>query len=364
MSTPNASILVGDCRDLLKKLPSESVQAVVTSPPYWGLRDYESISWTGGKKNCEHQNAKPKEKVAIEVSKKNKNKTQRVCSCGAVGLDSAVGGEYSPDEYVEQLCLTFDEVHRVLKNDGTLWLNLGDTYATKDIRNTDGSVIKRKNLLGMPWRVALALQSRGWILRQDIIWAKPNAMPENIKDRFTNSHEHIFLFSKSQKYYFDSESVKEDAFTSGKRFPNAERRALGIPSRYGAKGAAYYGISGFGVSESGKRIKRDVWNVSTKPYKGAHFAVYPPDLIETCILAGTKEDDFVLDPFNGSGTTGLVSLNLKRNYLGLEISRKYAALSKSRIKSKTATSKVSVLQKISTKKMQEFFASHRNESKS
>ena len=178
MVTPSATILVGDCRDLLKKIPSESIQAVVTSPPYWGLRDYESISWAGGQKNCEHQNAKPKAKAETAESKRQKNKTQRVCSCGAAGIDSAVGGEYSPDEYVEQLCLIFDEIHRVLKSDGTLWINLGDTYATKDIRNSDGLVIKRKNLLGMPWRVALALQSRGWILRQDIIWVKPNAMPE------------------------------------------------------------------------------------------------------------------------------------------------------------------------------------------
>lgn len=329
------------------------MQAVVTSPPYWGLRDYESISWTGGQQNCEHQNAKPKAKATTAETKRQKNKTQRVCSCGAVGIDSAVGGEYSPDEYVEQLCLIFDEIRRVLKADGTLWLNLGDTYATKDIRNADGSVIKRKNLLGIPWRVALALQRRGWILRQDIIWAKPNAMPENVKDRFTNSHEHIFLFSKSQKYYFDAESVKEDALTSGKRFPNSERRALGIPSRYGAKGAAYYGISGFGVSESGKRNKRDVWNVSTKPFRGAHFAAYPQDLIETCILAATKESDFVLDPFSGSGTTGLVSLKLRRNYLGLEISKKYGTLSRRRIKAEVADIDVRLHHNISQIKMEE-----------
>ena len=351
MLSPSATILVGDCRGTLKKIPSESIQAVVTSPPYWGLRDYQSVAWTGGLAECEHQNAKivEKEKTSKGVSKENR----RVCSCGAVGSDSAVGGEYSPDEYVEQLSLIFDEIHRVLKKDGTVWLNLGDTYATRNMRNRDGSVLLRKNLLGMPWRVALALQSRGWILRQDIIWEKPNAMPENVKDRFTNSHEHIFMFSKSQKYYFDLDSVKEEASTSGKRFPNSERRALGIPSRYGAKGAAYYGISGFGVDESGKRIKRDVWKVSTKPYKGAHFAVYPPDLIETCILAATKENDFVLDPFNGAGTTGLVSLTLKRNYLGLEISREYADLSKQRMKDEPDTANVKCFSSITVEKLQE-----------
>jgi len=347
MNSASVSILIGDCRLALRSLPDESVQAVVTSPPYWGLRDYESITWKGGARNCDHQNAQIYRQESTGSAQKDKLKNKRVCSCGAVGDDLSIGGEYSPEEYVNQLCNVFDEIWRVLRQDGTVWLNLGDTYAPKNIKDPrNGVVIKRKNLLGMPWRVALALQSRGWILRQDIIWSKPNAMPENIKDRFTNSHEHVFMLSKSQKYFFDINSVKEEAVTTGKRFPNAERRALGIPSRYGAKGAAYYGISGFGVDESGKRIKRDVWNVSTKPFKGAHFALYPPELIETCVLAATKEGDFVLDPFSGAGTTGLVSLNLKRNYIGIEISKKYANLSKKRIEAEVKNAEVAVFSSI------------------
>lgn len=296
-----ADIIVGDCRDTLKTLPDQSVQCVVTSPPYWGLRDY--------------------------------------------GVDDQIGQESDPYQFVEELCQVFDEVWRVLKDDGTLWLNLGDSYVgtgskgeLKDPKNPDGrngqtvalnnkvDGLKRKDLVGIPWRVAFALQARGWYLRQDIIWAKPNAMPESVTDRCVKSHEYIFLLSKSASYYFDHEAIKEDATTE----PVArDKHAEGYQADY-AKGDRFSaGKRVFGAD--GKRNKRDVWTVNTRPYTGAHFATYPAELITPCILAGTQTGDLVLDPFNGSGTTGEVALKHGRNYIGLELNPDYAKLAEHRI---------------------------------
>lgn len=265
----NAEILNGDVRQALSVLPDQSVQTVITSPPYWGLRDYNSVG--------------------------------------------QLGQEDTPYEFIENLVEIFRDVRRVLKDNGTVWLNLGDTYVGtghkgehKDPKYANGrngqqialnnkvEGLKSKDLIGIPWRVAFALQADGWYLRSDIIWHKPNVMPESVKDRPTKSHEYIFLLSKSPKYFYDNEAVREDSL-------------------------------------DGKRNRRSVWSVKTKPFKGAHFAVYPPELIEPCVLAGTQPNDTVLDIFSGSGTTGVVALKNNRNYIGIEINPDYAKLSENRI---------------------------------
>ena len=313
MTFNTARILVGDNRDTLASLETGSFQTCVTSPPYWGLRDY----------NNENQ----------------------------------IGLEQTPQEYVDQLCLVFDQVWRVLADDGTLWLNLGDSYAAqrggsyqpaetlaggtsgvaKDgsktnrgrgegyspARNASAIGLKHKDLVGIPWRVAFALQARGWFLRSEIIWHKPNPMPESVTDRPTKSHEHIFLMSKAPKYYYDHEAIKED--TKGDW--GTRDRTHG---KYHNEGTGLQPHSGLNKAYD-RANKRDVWSVPTRPYTGAHFAVYPPALIEPCILAGSREGDTVLDPFSGSGTTGVVALRNGRNYVGTEVNPEYAKLSQRRI---------------------------------
>jgi DNA modification methylase len=300
-----AEILVGDNRTTLKTLASGSVQTCITSPPYWGLRDY--------------------------------------------GEDEQIGMEKTPEQFVEELCKVFDEVWRVLADDGTLWLNLGDSYsgsgkgpsgnlgAKHDERNMehkhsaivpDG--LKPKDLVGIPWRVAFALQARGWYLRQDIIWAKPNPMPESVTDRCTKSHEYIFLLTKSAKYYYNNESIREplsevtiqrDKYT--RQVKDGNKSAV----------AGVYAVDHTKDSKSNPngRNKRSVWNVATKPYREAHFATYPAELILPCVLAGSKDGDTVLDPFSGSGTTGVVALTNNRNYIGCELNPEYAQMSLNRI---------------------------------
>jgi len=315
-----ARVLVGDVRNRLATVEAGSVQTCVTSPPYWGLRDY--------------------------------------------GNDGQIGLEGSPEEFVEALCLVFDEVWRVLADDGTLWLNLGDSYKpagnsstkkgfneryfgrkpTTDKQGADeGHVdrsqfnadgVKPKDLVGIPWRVAFALQARGWFLRSEIIWHKPNPMPESVTDRPTKSHEHIFLLAKSAKYFYDHEAIKEPVAES-----SLERAKYAFHSDApSTKNNALGDKQGIHVDEMGTRFvnpsgrnKRDVWTVPTKGYDGAHFAVYPTALIEPCILAGSREGDTVLDPFSGSGTTGVVALRNGRNYLGCELNSEYAELSRKRI---------------------------------
>jgi DNA modification methylase len=301
-----AELIIGDNRQALKELPDASVQTVVTSPPYWGLRDY--------------------------------------------GHDNQIGLEQSPDDFIEQLCVVFDEVWRVLKDDGTIWVNLGDSYsamrdskaspdslrtgegtrvgsaANRNPENLRKAGLKHKDLVGIPWRFAFAMQARGWYLRSDIIWHKPNPMPESVTDRPTKSHEYIFLMTKSPRYYYDHEAIKEDAiWAEEKRAGKGRLHYDG--KRQGEKGT---GQENF-VSIVDKRNKRSVWQVNVKGYKEAHFATYPTELIEPCILAGSKEGDTVLDPFSGSGTTGEVALKHGRNYVGLELNPEYAAISEKRI---------------------------------
>lgn len=299
-------ILQGDCLETLKTLDAGIVQICVTSPPYYGLRDY--------------------------------------------GMDAQIGLEETPDAYVDKLVRVFREVKRVLKDDGTLWLNLGDSYCNtngfarakqewqqkgrndapandRDLSSLHAAGYKTKDLLGIPWMVAFALRADGWYLRSDIIWHKPNPMPESVRDRPTKSHEYIFLLSKNKRYYYDADAIAEPSAWAGD--PRAGYGRLHYRGkREGQKGT---GQENF-VSISETRNKRSVWTVTTKPYSGAHFATFPPDLIEPCILAGSKAGDVVLDPFNGSGTTGAVALKHHRDYIGCELNPEYIELTNQRIK--------------------------------
>ena len=302
-----AKILVGDVRARLKDIETGSVQTCVTSPPYWGLRDY--------------------------------------------GNDGQIGLETTIAEYVNNMVEVFREVKRTLRDDGTLWLNLGDSYASfrdgKAVPDTTrgdslgtlvskglaknrmattfiGTNIKHKDLVGIPWRVAFALQEAGWYLRQDIIWAKPNPMPESVKDRCTKSHEYVFLLSKSPKYYFDNEAIKEPTVTRDNT--NRDRDSSKLNNTPGRTRMA-----GLKTNNYDMRNKRDVWTLTTKPFKGAHFAVMPEALVEPCILAGSRGGDTVLDPFAGSGTVGVVALREGRKFIGAELNPEYAAMAVERI---------------------------------
>lgn len=334
------TVLQGDALTKLRELPDESVQCCVTSPPYWGLRDYGTAEWDGGNDGCDH-------KYSVT------SPYNEVCGkCGAKRIDSQLGLEKTPEEYVAKMVEIFREVRRVLRKDGTLWLNLGDTYNSRldgshggwngdaydkgknpqkvDWRgptNSWSGTIKRlapKNLVGIPWKIAFALQDDGWILRQDIIWAKPNPMPESVTDRCTKSHEYMFLLSKSSRYFYDAEAIKEVAEYGRSEWSGnktTETYALGTSDRNPARGSNTV-IPGDG----GTRNKRSVWTVATAPYPDAHFATYPPDLIKPCVTAGTKHGDVVLDPFGGSGTTGMVAIELGRKAILIELNPKYAAL--------------------------------------
>lgn len=351
-----AEILVGDALKGLQQLPDGGVRTCVTSPPYWGLRDYGTGNWVGGDPACSHRRESKKSDKTITG---HKNFTEMLgvgdaiykseCPrCGAVREDEQLGLEATPQEFVENLCKIFDEVWRVLADDGTVWVNLGDSYTNGGMSNpsakstlgggknrgaADYSIarkipagLKSKDLVGIPWRFAFAMQDRGWYLRQDIIWAKPNPMPESVTDRCTKSHEYIFLFSKQPRYFFDHEAIKEEALTE----PSArDKNAEGYQADYPKGDRFSPGERVFGAD--GKKNKRSVWTVGVASYKEAHFAVYPSALIEPCIKAGSAEGDTVLDPFSGSGTTGEVALKLGRNYVGCELNPDYAKLSERRI---------------------------------
>lgn len=335
-------VRVGDCLESLRTLPDQSVHCCVTSPPYFGLRDY--------------------------------------------GVDGQIGLEDTPDAFVARLVEVFREVRRALRDDGTLWLNLGDSYANdgKWGGSTGGKAtaalhgktgigrrklhtgLKPKELIGIPWRVAFALQEDGWYLRQEIIWHKPNPMPESVRDRCTKAHEQIFLLSKSPRYYFDSEAIKEPVAEStvarlsqatlaqqagSNRVPGktngamkavvneASRKALrsDIESRHRSK---IPGGQSLCAEPSALRNRRSVWTVTTKPFKGAHFATFPPDLIEPCILAGCPVGGTVLDPFGGSGTTAGVALKHGRKAILCELNPEYAAMIPARIKAISGVSEM------------------------
>lgn len=339
-------ILTGDCRDVLKTLPDESVHCVVTSPPYFGLRDY--------------------------------------------GVSGQIGLEESPDAFVAEMVAVFEEVRRALRSDGTCWVNLGDSYATSGGLNTTphmgamfadrtrgqevvsrskrlprgegrwgggnnkaAGLLKPKDLIGIPWRVAFALQAAGWWLRQDIIWHKPNPMPESVADRCTKSHEYLFLLTKSARYHYDAEAVLEPVSpntharmaqdvasqkgservpgkTNGtmkavlRKHPKSVEAGLGIKSNESFHGATLGAVD--------QRNKRSVWTVPTQPFKEAHFATFPPELVEPCIKAGCPAGGVVLDPFGGAGTVGLVADRLQRDAILIELNPEYAAMAERRIR--------------------------------
>lgn len=273
----------GDCREIMRRWTGDGVkvQNCVTSPPYFGLRDY--------------------------------------------GHPGQIGLEQTPEEYIAAMVEVFRCVRDVLADDGTLWLNLGDSYGSG------------KQLLGVPWLVALALQVDGWILRQDIIWHKPNPMPESVRDRCTKAHEYIFLLSKSERYFFDSDAMKEQAV--GVPAGNKARKpagARGMPNS-DPKNPNDGVASGVPWAGGETRNRRSVWTVATRPYKGAHFATFPPALIEPCILAGSRPGDIVLDPFMGSGTTAAVAIQHGRQYLGCELNPEYGSLQEQRIEQEKNT---------------------------
>ena len=296
-------ILFGDCRETLKQFPRGSAQMCVTSPPYYGLRDYG-------------------------------------------GEDNQIGMEQSPEDYVNEMVQVFREVRDVLADDGVLWLNIGDSYynyrsdgnypkqsvsktrqdlpQSTPVRGNKLKGLKEKDLIGIPWMLAFALRADGWYLRQDIIWHKPNPMPESVKDRCTKSHEYIFLLSKNQNYYYDNEAIKEPV----KQDWGTRDRTKG---KYHNPGTGLQPHSGLTKSYDRKN-KRSVWTVNKKPYKGAHFATYPEELIEPCILAGSREGDTILDPFMGSGTTAYVARKHDRHYIGCELHEDYGSLIQKRIK--------------------------------
>lgn len=340
-------VVYGDCKQALKEWAATGVevQTCITSPPYWGLRDY--------------------------------------------GAEGQLGLERTPEEYISKMVEVFREVKRVLRDDGTLWLNIGDSYAgswgaqsrpngndikstigggsmlsarqimahpkrtlTGSLKNTPG--IKAKDLVGIPWMLAFALRADGWYLRQDIIWSKPNPMPESVRDRCTKAHEYLFLLTKSDRYYFDGDAIAEplagssverlsqltlDLQVGSDRVPgktNGNMKAV-MPRCYKGstftRGKTAKENVGQGLrSELTKRNRRSVWTVTTKPYKGAHFATFPHDLISPCILAGSRPNDIVLDPFMGSGTTAMVALRHGRRYLGCELNSDYKKLIEGRIK--------------------------------
>jgi DNA modification methylase len=325
-------VLMGDCMKSMQSLKPKSVQCCVTSPPYFGLRDYGTGTWVGGDPDCPHRRTTKIGKTVPTITGHQamhehgnavgdaiyKTKCPK---CGAVREDKQIGLEETPEEFVDKLVEVFREVKRVLKDDGTLWLNIGDSYAIY----SEGA-LKQKDLIGIPWRLAFALQADGWYLRQDIIWHKPNPMPESVQDRCTKSHEYIFLLSKSPKYYYDNEAIKENAETDP---ITRDKMGEGYQADY-YKGKRF--SEGERVWGSNKKNKRSVWQVALKPYKEAHFATYPADLIEPCILAGSKMGDTILDPFGGSGTTAGVALKHGRKAILCELNENYEDLIDARIR--------------------------------
>lgn len=302
--TQQHRILVGDCIEMMRTLPDQSVHTCITSPPYFGLRDY--------------------------------------------GVDGQIGLESSPREFIESLVAVFREVRRVLRDDGTLWVNMGDSYSNggrtwrapdkksegraMETRPDDG--LKPKDLLGMPWRLAFALQDDGWYLRQDIVWAKPNPMPESVRDRCTKAHEYLFLLSKSPRYYFDQDAIREPARAQATPESASRRNSFARETKYADAEhgqTAQHRAGRDDVDYDETRNKRSVWTVATASFKGAHFATFPPDLIRPCVLAGSPRGGMVLDPFGGAGTTALVAMQEGRQSVICELNPEYAALARQRL---------------------------------
>ena len=348
-------ILEGCALKRSQGLEDKIVNCCVTSPPYFGLRDYKTPpSVWGGDSACEHVWTAvikhrsgggpqvPQSKWAAcgdAVVGAQRDSVSNFCECGA--WLGCFGLEPTPELYIEHAVAIFREIRRVLRDDGTLWLNIGDSYASDDKwggttggKHANGlhgeqigrmkryTGLKSKDLVGIPWMLAFALRADGWYLRQDIIWAKPNPMPESVIVRCTKAHEYLFLLTKSAKYYFDHEAIKEPAVQAGR--VRADKMG-------GNKGDVVNHSPGAVFNGAETRNRRSVWSVATSPFPEAHFATFPPKLIEPCILAGCPENGTVLDPFAGSGTTGLVALRHKRNFIGIELNPEYIAMANNRI---------------------------------
>ncbi len=383
MGIPVNQILVGHAAGTLAKLPAGWASCCVTSPPYWGLRDYLTNPVVfGGLESCEHdwnELRKPAANGArdtmVGVTKNFHSATRRVTtstSCTKCGAwRGQLGLEPTPAMYVEHLVEIMREVRRALRDDGTLWLNLGDCYATGagSARNPGGDLfgksnrvvdagsypvsqpnrmpidgLKPKDLVGIPWRVAFALQADGWYLRSDIIWQKPNAIPESVKDRPTRSHEYIFLLSKSEQYYYDHSAVMEPQ-SENERTRRLREHSEGLVTEYRLRRDSYkHGQIAPGVTSClrsvraryrlaalGKRNRRTVWTVTTKRFAGAHFATFPEGIPEPCIMAGSPAGGIVLDPFAGAGTVAAVALKKGRRFVGIELNPKYAEMAQRRV---------------------------------
>jgi len=315
---------VGDAYDVLAAMPDESVDCVVTSPPYWGLRSYDTGRWCGGRTGCDH------------VTAAGPPAARRSCpACGAVWVDGQYGQEPTVGEYIEHLVAVFDQVRRVLHPHGTLWVNLGDSYAgtgprvarphgaNSVIRGnyhrrgwTPGAVpgVAPKNLIGIPWRVALALQNRNWILRNAAVWAKTNGQPSPVRDRLTTTYEFVFLLTRSGRYHFDLDAIRIPV-----KHPHDPRRRRTVTAR------------GNDPSRPSGKNPGDVWPFPTRPLREAHFAAYPIEIPLRCIAAGCRPGGTVLDPFSGAATTGLAALRLGRRYIGVDLSEQYAAIARRRL---------------------------------
>ena len=392
-------ILKGDCRDVLRTLPRESVHCVVTSPPYFGLRDYGTGKWEGGNPDCTHsvggQVQDNKAPGAITTGQRPGVDASRCRKCGASRIDSQIGLEASPDAFVDEMVAVFRDVHRVLRADGTIWINLGDSYCSighkksnsgygstglaggkaqvhsplRRENNASSIGCKHKDLIGVPWMVAFALRANGWYLRRDIIWHKLNPMPESVRDRPSTAHEYLFLLSKEQTYFYDADAILEpvslntharlsqdvasqvgSARANGGAKTNGNMKAV---TRKSWKGSKFDGerdrqrhpdvgrnraLPGDGSMDAALAImpemrnKRSVWPLATEAFSEAHFATFPPALIEPCILAGCPKGGTVLDPFGGAGTTGLVADRLGRNAILIELNPEYADMAERRIK--------------------------------
>lgn len=384
------TLFLGDAVALLASLPAESVQCCVTSPPYWGLRDYGTGQWTGGSPECSHsrKTSNKEGSSTLQSASLNDNHEREgwlgnACrKCGAVKIDQQLGLESTPQAYVDKMASVFREVRRVLKKDGCLWLNLGDSYARdpkkgdrseylglhKNIsdsgchvasqsRSMDG--LKPKDLVGIPWRVAFALQADGWWLRQDIIWSKPNPMPESVTDRCTKSHEYLFLLTKSERYFWDQEAMREPARGwNGSRFDDSRDLEIRPNTGRGPRQQTYGQHSLTDSQSGGRRLveavrtarangahhdspfgqfrnRRSVWTIPTAPFSGAHFAVFPPALVESCILVGSRTGDIVLDCFAGSGTALAVAKRFGRHSIGIDLNPAYCAIAAERLRNTT-----------------------------
>ncbi len=349
----------GEALEVLRTLPDDSVHCVVTSPPYWGLRDYGTGRWEGGTNpECKHQiNKGGTAKSTLNGSAQNDAETlaangcasyKSVCKrCGAKRVDQQLGLEESVDEFIDKLATIFDEVRRVLRPDGTCWVNLGDSYCgnagggqgltgdrfsrtftARIDRPKRGGDLKPKDMVGVPWMFAFEARRRGWYLRSEIIWHKPNPMPESIEDRPTRAHEQLFLLTKSASYFYDKAAIME------KVAGTAHARGHGVTPKSHKKGQGVKNNESWNKAVTklvDKRNKRDVWTVQSEPYDEAHFATFPPQLVRPCVLAGSPKSGVVLDPFCGSGTTGAVALELGRHFIGIDLKAEYIELAHKRV---------------------------------